>query len=79
MAQDSIKELLHVVFSFLELSPSFGAKGLALRDLIIVVYKVWVYLSMTLNHKVIDRSMHCFPLSLSHSPCPPRLLEPHCL
>jgi len=78
-AQDSVKELLHVVFSFLELSPSFGAEGLVLRDLIIVVYKVWVYLSTTLNHKAIDRLTHHFPLPLPRPPRPPRLLEPHCL
>ena len=70
MVWDSVKELLHVIFSFLELSPSFGAEGLALRDLIIIIYKVWVYLSMTLNHKAIDRSTHHFPLP----PCPPVLL-----
>jgi len=51
MVQDSVKEFLHAVFFFLILSPGFGAKGLAF---IIVIYKIWVYPSRTLNHKVIE-------------------------
>jgi hypothetical protein len=51
-AQDSVKEFVHAVFFFLVLPPSFGAGGLAFT---IVIYKIWVYLSRTLNQRSIAR------------------------
>ena len=50
MAQDSIKEFIHTIFFFLVLPPNFGAGGLACT---MVIYKIWVYPSRTLNQRLI--------------------------